>query len=315
LSTNINYIGFMLLVFLSVALFVGSVFFLLRRRNVVAERLAEVMPNKRTLGQQKTRLLQDTPSGIIDKVGTTIHGLTPGMDLASEKRLRMRLIHAGLRSKQAYANFIAAKIILALLLGGGYLLHDAFYQLSPKTAGIALFCALVGFMLPNYLILYLASQRQLRLQRGLPDTIDMMVVCVTAGLGLDMTIKRVAEEMQKMHKELSNEFLLTNLEVRAGRPREESYKEMAVRTGVADIHNLMTVLLQTSRFGTSVAEALRIHSDAMRVKRRQLAEELAAKAAVKLLIPLVFFIFPAFFVVLLGPAVIRVIRTLVPALG
>ena len=141
-----------------------------------------------------------------------------------------------------------------------------------------------------------------------------MVVCVEAGLGLDMTFKRVGEEIRSISKELSDEFLLTNLEVRAGQSRQDSFKNMALRTGVPEINQLMSMLNQTNRFGTSLATALRVHSDAMRVKRRQTAEEIAAKAAIKLLFPLVFFIFPALFVVLLGPGVIQIFRVLLPAM-
>ncbi len=143
----------------------------------------------------------------------------------------------------------------------------------------------------------------------------MMVVCVEAGLALDMTFKRVGEEIRSLSTDLSDEFLLTNLEVRAGKARDEALRNMSQRTGVPEVQNLTAVLIQTSRFGTSLAKALRVHSESMRTKRRQMAEEIAAKSAVKLLIPLVLFIFPTIFVVLLGPAAIQIARNLLPALG
>ncbi len=130
-----------------------------------------------------------------------------------------------------------------------------------------------------------------------------------------MTFRRVGDEIRPLCADLSDEFHLVNREVRAGKSRKDAFKQMAVRTGVSEVHNLMTVLTQTSRFGTSIAKALRVHADAMRVRRRQNAEEKAAKSAVKLVFPLVVFIFPAIFVVLAGPAAIRIIRSLIPAFG
>jgi tight adherence protein C len=153
------------------------------------------------------------------------------------------------------------------------------------------------------------------MSKSLADALDLMVVCVEAGLGLDMTFKRVGDELRSLNQDLSDEFYLTNLEVRAGKSRAESFKNMAERTGMPDIHNLMNILSQTSRLGTSVANALRIHADAMRIKRRQIAEEAAAKSGVKLIFPLIIFIFPAILIVLAGPAAIRIITQLFPELG
>jgi tight adherence protein C len=179
----------------------------------------------------------------------------------------------------------------------------------------ALFLAILGYFTPNLWVWLMTLARQERIFKGLPDALDLMVVCVEAGLGLDMTFKRVGEEVRPLCKDLSDEFILTNLEVRAGTQRDEAFKNMSLRTGVAEVNNLMTVLSQTSRFGTSLATALRIHADAMRVKRRQIAEETAAKATVKLIFPLVLFIFPAIFVVLIGPGAIKIVKVLFPALG
>jgi tight adherence protein C len=142
-----------------------------------------------------------------------------------------------------------------------------------------------------------------------------MVVCVESGLGIDMTFKRVGDEMRPLCKDLSEEFTLTNLEVRAGISREDAFKNMNLRIGLSEVNSLMTILTQTSRFGTSLATALRVHADSMRIKRRQMAEEQAAKSAVKLIFPLVLFIFPAIFVVLIGPGAIQIIKYLLPALS
>jgi len=142
-----------------------------------------------------------------------------------------------------------------------------------------------------------------------------MVVCAESGLGLDMTFKRVGEEIRPISKNLSDEYHLTIMEIRAGKTRSDSFRNMAMRTGVQEVNNLMTILIQASRFGTSVAKALRVHADAMRIKRRQIAEEKAAKVAVKLVFPLLFFVFPALMIVLAGPAFIKVFRVLLPALS
>ena len=175
--------------------------------------------------------------------------------------------------------------------------------------------AILGYYIPNMWIYLATKARQERIVKGLPDALDLMVVCVEAGLGLDATFKRVGDEMHELCKDISDEFSLTTLEIRAGNSRDEAFKNMTIRTGVNEIGSLMTVLTQTSRFGTSLATALRVHADSMRVKRRQLAEEVAAKSTVKLVFPLVLFIFPAIFVVLIGSGAIRIIKVLVPALG
>jgi tight adherence protein C len=173
----------------------------------------------------------------------------------------------------------------------------------------------IGFFLPSIWVYLMTKTRQERVLKGLPDALDLMVVCVESGLGIDMTFKRVGDEMRPLCKDLSEEFALTNLEVRAGISREDAFKNMNLRIGLSEINSLMTMLTQTSRFGTSLAKSLRVHADGMRTKRRQLAEETAAKSAVKLVFPLVLFIFPAIFVVLIGPGAIKIIKYLLPALG
>jgi tight adherence protein C len=231
------------------------------------------------------------------------------------KSIRLRLIQAGWRSNAAYYNFIAARVLLGVLLPLSYLVSRFFFTFSLQVILLCLLLVIIGFGLPDTILGFAMRARQGRILRALPDALDLMVVCVEAGLGLDMTFRRVGEEIRPLGRDLSDEFHLTNLEIRAGKPRNECFKNMSLRTGVSEINNLMTILIQTSRFGTSLAKALRVHSDAMRIKRRQIAEEKAAKSTVKLIFPLVFFIFPAIFVVLVGPGVIRIIRVLFPAMG
>jgi tight adherence protein C len=153
------------------------------------------------------------------------------------------------------------------------------------------------------------------LQRGLPDGLDLLVICVESGLGLDQALMKVTQEVRITHPELSEELQLVNLEMRIGKTRIDALRELARRTGLEDIKSLVAMLVQTDRFGTSVAQSLRVFSDDLRIKRRQRAEEMSAKTSVKMVFPLVFFIFPALLAVILGPAVLTLLRQLVPALG
>jgi len=174
--------------------------------------------------------------------------------------------------------------------------------------------ALIGFYLPNLWLRLKIARRKEKIIKGFPDALDLMVVCVEAGVGLDAAIYRVGEEMKLSNKVLSEEFKLLSLELRAGKQRGEALRNLALRTDLEDVNSLMTLLIQTEKFGTSIAQALRVYSDSMRTKRYQRAEEMAAKLPVKLVFPLVFFIFPSLFIVILGPAAIRIVRILFPIL-
>jgi len=175
------------------------------------------------------------------------------------------------------------------------------------------FCACLvffGFYLPDIWLRVRTARRKKRIFNGLPDALDLLVVCVEAGMGLDGAISRVGEEIRLSDRELSDELRLLNLELRAGKARQEALRNLARRVDLEDMNSLVTLLVQTDRFGTSIAQALRVYSDTFRTKRFQAAEELAAKLPVKLLFPLIFFIFPALFVAILGPAAISVIQVL-----
>jgi tight adherence protein C len=169
----------------------------------------------------------------------------------------------------------------------------------------------LGWVGPTFFVRSKLKARQKEVQRALPDMLDMLVVCVEAGLGLNQAIVRVADEIDHVSPVMSEQLAIVNLEMRAGTPREEALKNLAERTGLVDIRSLVSMLIQTDRFGTSVADALRVHSDTMRTKRRQRAEEAAAKTTIKLVFPLVLFVFPAMFVVVLGPSVIAIYRMFV----
>jgi tight adherence protein C len=197
-----------------------------------------------------------------------------------------------------------------VLLAGGLLfvgiLAAASYGITAQNRLLLILLGgLLGWMLPFIIVRRKVKARQGEIQRALPDALDMMVVCVEAGMGLNQALVRVGEEMDRVSRNLSEEFSLVSLEIRAGTPRDEALRHLGDRTGVADMRSFVSMLVQTDRFGTSIGEALRIHADESRTKRRQRAEELAAKLAVKLLIPIVLFIFPAIFIVILGPASFR----------
>jgi tight adherence protein C len=170
-------------------------------------------------------------------------------------------------------------------------------------------------MIPRFMLKRIIRKRQLRVRLGLPDALDLTVICVEAGLGLDQALLRVGEDLRHVHPELSDEFRLVNLELRAGKPRAEALRNLADRTGVDDLRALVAVLIQTDRFGTSIAQALRVHSDSLRTERRQRAEEAAAKTTIKMVPVLVLFVFPSMFFVSLGPAAIQMIRYLLPEIS
>lgn len=227
------------------------------------------------------------------------------------RAVRRLLVQAGFRRPDAVAVYLGVRVALACALAVAALL------LLPAT-GTALNLVLLGaawgaglgWVAPGVYVGRRLRARQKELQKALPDALDMMVVCVEAGLGLNQAIVRVAEEIRHVSTVASEEFGLVNLEIRAGTPREEALRNLGERTGVEDLRTLVAMLIQTDRFGTSIAQALRVHSDTMRTKRRQRAEEAAAKTAIKMLFPLVFFIFPAMFVVILGPAMIQILEAL-----
>jgi tight adherence protein C len=225
------------------------------------------------------------------------------------------LLQGGFQSQKSYRIYFALKLVLACLLPSLFLLRGVFYILTPQILLVCLVLAIVGYFIPAIVLSIIIQKRQQGILRALPDALDLMVICVESGLGLDMTFKRVGDELRPLNSDLSDEFHTVNREIRAGRPRSESLKNMGLRTGVAEIQNLMTMLVQTTRFGTSMAKALRVHADDMRVKRRQVAEEKAAKTAIKLTMPLILFIFPAILVVLLGPAGLKIMKVLLPVLN
>ena len=219
-----------------------------------------------------------------------------------------RLIQAGFRSPEALRNFYGMKGVLALTLPLLFLLGSRWApQLSSNS--ILFFAVLVSFVgvrLPDQILGHLRERRIKRLRNGLPDALDLLVVCVESGLGLAPAIERVARELEFSHTDLGMELSLVNAEMRAGVERAVALRNLAMRTGVDDINGLVGLLVQTIRFGTSVAEALRVYSEEFRDKRMQKAEEQAAKIGTKMIFPLVLCLFPSFFLVAVGPAILRI---------
>jgi tight adherence protein C len=231
-------------------------------------------------------------------------------------KLRDRLNHAGFRSETAPSVFLGLKaicLVVGFVGGGGIMLftHGMTQTAIMSTVSIAG----VMFYLPSVIVWFCKRNRQDNIFFGLPDALDLMVVCVEAGLGLDQAMRRVSDEMKKTYVVIAEEFALCNLQLQMGRARNEVLHELGARTGVDDLKALSAILIQADKFGSSVAQALRVQSDSMRVRRRQMAEEKAAKTAVKLIFPLVLFIFPAIFIVLVGPAAITMINEMFPAMS
>ncbi len=241
--------------------------------------------------------------------------LTPKSDL-ERSRLKSRLSYAGFRGEGAASIFLSVKLallVLGLTFGSGSIL--AVYGMTQRSVFAAIGTAGVLFYLPDLFIWFIGKQRRQSIFLGLPDALDLLVVCVEAGLGLDQAMRKVAEEMKRTYRVVAQEFSISNFQLQMGRPRAEVLHELGARTGVSDLRNLASVLIQADKFGSSVAQALRVQSDGMRTRRRQLAEEKAAKTAVKLIFPLVMFIFPGIFVVLVGPAGITMVREMFPKMG
>jgi tight adherence protein C len=222
--------------------------------------------------------------------------------------LRLRLVQAGYRRDEAITIFFGIRVMFALAL---FMFFSTSIIARPNMT-MALAGLGAGYVLPGMGLARLAKRRAHKIRLSLADALDLLVVSVEAGLGLDQAMSRVASELEFAYPELSSELKLINLELRAGKPRAEALRNLADRTGVDDLSSLVTMLIQTDKFGTSVAQSLRVYSETLRTKRRQRAEEAAAKTGVKMVFPLVFCIFPAIWVVTIGPAAIRFMTVLFP---
>lgn len=222
--------------------------------------------------------------------------------------LRLRLVQAGFRRDEALTIFFGIRVLFAVAL---FLLLSSSLIIRPNTL-VALGGLAIGYLLPGMVLARLAKRRAHRIRLSLADALDLLVVSVEAGLGLDQALTRVGTELAFAYPELADELKLINLELRAGKARAEALRNLADRTGVDDLSSLVTMLIQTDKFGTSVAQSLRVYSETLRTKRRQRAEEAAAKTGVKMVFPLVLCIFPSIWVVTIGPAAIKFVTVLFP---
>ena len=280
-----------------------GVYALLRRSLNVRDRLNDEPVVSEGLGWRS----QFAPEKLLKPLGGFVP--RPASDMSKMER---RLVAAGIRRKDGTILFYGVQVALAALL----LMVSIATKLWASNPLLYLaLSVLLGALAPDLWLKWKVSRRRDRIELGLPDALDLMVVCVEAGLGLDQTILRLSQDLQTSHPDLADELRLFTMEVNAGRSRAEALRNLGRRGDVDDLRSLAAVLIQTDRFGTSIAQSLRVFSDTMRTKRRQRAEERAAKMGVKMIPPMVLFVFPAIFVVVIGPAIIGIFQSLLPFLG
>jgi tight adherence protein C len=265
----------------------------------------------RALGSQQPRQAENKPA-IRERIEQALDPISKAIPLspADVSRTRAWLIQAGFRDAIDVNYYFGARVLTAAIGFLAVALWNGFDN-PPLLIGITA----LGFLLPRFILKRMIRDRQNRIRLGLPDALDLTVICVEAGLALDQALMRVGQDLHHAHPDLSDEFHFVNLEMRAGKPRAEALRNLVDRTGVDDIRSLVGTLIQTDRFGTSVAQALRVHSDSLRTERRQRAEEQAAKTTIKMVPPLVIFVLPSIIFVTIGPAVIELIRQLGPISG
>jgi len=302
-----------LIVFAAVVMLIWSVLTLVSERNRRSlERLARhsrpgslaeiEVPNKFVKKQERLQ-------GVADMAKSLAQPMMPQTEL-EQSALKVKLANAGFRSEAApaiYSGIRVATLIAFFLLSLPLALAQEDLLGKLKWMVLVTGC---GFYLPPILLWWIRRKRQQEIFLTLPDALDLLVVCVESGLGLDAGLRRVCDEMKDHAKVLCDELALSNFQLQMGRPKREVLHDLGVRTGVDDVKSLAAILIQADRFGSSVAQALRVQSDSMRTRRKQLAEEKAAKTAVQMIFPLVLFIFPGIFVVLVGPAAIAIMETM-----
>lgn len=300
--------------FVCISLALLGVYWLLYKpQSAATERLRRLGGTKEAggLNVQAAVMPDDRPAAeLAQRLAQPLNKLLPP-SATEAKKLQKQLMHAGYRSAEAP---IVYRAIQVCAMAGFPLSVAAVCALTARPLGNALIYIILafvaGFFLPRYFLGRMIKKRQRLIRWGLADALDLMVVSVEAGLGLNAAMLKVSSELKDVHPPVSIEFELANLEIRVGRERDEALRNLAERTGVDDLHSLVAMLIQTDKFGTSIAKGLRVFSDSLRTKRRQRAEQEAQKAAVKLLLPLACFLFPTLFIAILGPAALNLIDTL-----
>jgi len=295
--------GFAALTFLAIFLLIASGGLILFYREAMIQRISAVITPR-----PKQGTLRDT----IEQTGYTLGTMVGQFERVIPKStaemsvVRQRLVRAGYRSEAAVNLFYGAKVLVPLALCV-FAFVSGLGRYSPFFA--YLIALGLGFLLPDFWLGNRISARQRRIRQGLPDVLDLLVICIEAGLSMDQAVARTAEELAAAHPAICDELSIVVLEQRAGLPRADAWRHFAERTNVESVRNLVSVLVQSEKFGTSIAKTLRVHSDTLRTQRRQQVEEQAAKTTVKLVFPLVLFIFPSLFLVTLGPAAIVVMES------
>ena len=293
--------GLTFIVFSLAFVLIAVVGFLVSNQRAVRDRLAAVI---------SPQTKQTTLMGSFQQSSLSIKGIVGQFERLMPKSqkevsiIQLRLTRAGYRNSSATKIFYGTKVLLPVGLCAAALLSG----LGQSSFFIYIAALGLGFLIPDFWLGHLIKKRQAKLRRGLPDVLDLLVICIEAGLSLDQAVMRSSQELAMAHPDLCDELGIVVLEQRAGRPRTEAWKNLSNRTDVDVIRSLVSVLVQSEAFGTSVAKTLRTHADTLRSQRVQKIEEMAAKTTVKLIFPLVLFIFPSLFVVVLGPAVITMIE-------
>ena len=300
--------------------FAAGVWFVLdwlsSRKPRAEERLDYLRDPRTARGEKESNRTSEAMAKVLERAAPALaKPLQPKTEKEAGK-LRQRLDYAGFRGEASPGIYLSCKFIgllVGLVLGGGTaVFFEGVTQGSLMKTGGA---GIIGFFLPDILLWFLTRRRKQAIFLGLPDALDLMVVCVEAGLGLDQAMRKVAEEMKKAHRLIAEEFAICNFHLQMGKERKEVLHQLGTRNGVDDLRSLASVIIQAEKFGSSVGTALRVQSDAMRTRRAQIAEEKAAKTAVQLIFPLVLFIFPGIFVVLVGPAAITMVREMFPVMN
>lgn len=300
------------LIAVSVAMTVGLLVWLVASTTTspsrpVRQRMVELgLDASEGLARRRRQARREDVQLLIERIGSQV-----GRRYVNESETRRFLTQAGYRSSNAVPMYVGLRVVLGLGLAVLGFVMAGVMGLRPALAvGTAVYMGAVGFIFPVLIVRSKRKGRQKELRLALPDALDLLVVCVEAGLALNQALQRVAIETRHISQVMTEELALVNLEIRAGTDREQALMNLAERTGLDDIRSLVTMLIQTDRFGTSIAQSLRVQSDTLRMKRRQRAEEAAAKTAIKMVFPLVFCIFPALFVVILGSGLIQIFNQL-----
>ncbi|MFN2452766.1 MAG: type II secretion system F family protein [Pyrinomonadaceae bacterium] len=296
--------------FVCISLGVMGIYWLLvRPQSAATERLRRMNDSATGLAAPVSIVEERPVAEFAEKIAAPINRLAPP-SAAEARKQQKKLMQAGYRAPEAVIVFRAVQIAALVCFPGIVAVVCAMIGRPLESALVwILFALFAGVFAPRYALDRMIRARQQRVRWGLADALDLLVVSIEAGLGLNAAMMRISEELRDVHPDISKEFELANLEIRVGREREEALRNMAERTGVDDLRSLVAMLIQADRFGTSIAKAVRVFADSLRTKRRQRAEQEAQKAAMKLLFPLTCFLFPTLFIALLGPAALNLIDT------